>query len=152
MRIVCVSSVNIKYNKINLVLWLNIREQNGCEYFWHPIHWFLNPLKPDYACMCQKTRPSLVQILVCCPIDAKPFFEPMLAYWQIDKNEHISMKFDLKKKRFRSRQSLKKIARKMVAIFSHSQCVKTNVFSQYWSERNVGGFPYHKHQLKHKYF
>ena len=41
---------------------------------------FFNSLRPSDAYMSQLTRPSLVQIMACRLVGAKPLSEPMLEY------------------------------------------------------------------------
>ena len=42
--------------------------------------YFINSWRPSDAYMCHQTRPSLVQIMACCLVGAKPLSEPMLGY------------------------------------------------------------------------
>ena len=57
-------------------------------------------LRPSDANMRQYNVPTLVQIMVCRLIGAKPSYEPMLPYCQLDPEEYISVKFYLKFKIF----------------------------------------------------
>ena len=50
---------------------------------------------PSVAYLRRWTGSALVQILACRLDGAKPLSEPMLTYWQLDRKEHISMKFYL---------------------------------------------------------
>ena len=50
----------------------------------------------------QWTGQSLVRVMVCRLLGAKPLPEPMLAYYQLDPLEHTSMKFESKYKSFHS--------------------------------------------------
>ena len=52
--------------------------------------------------------PSLVQIMACHLVDAKPLSEPMLASWQLELWEQISVKFELKYINFHSRRCVRK--------------------------------------------
>ena len=61
-----------------------------------PVQWNLNALRPRCAYVCQKTRPSLAQIMACCLIGAKPLSEPMLTYCQFDHREKIMWNRDQK--------------------------------------------------------
>ena len=50
-------------------------------------------LRDAYAYMHHQTCPSLVQIMACRLVSAKPLSEPMLPYCQLDHKEHNSVKF-----------------------------------------------------------
>ena len=49
---------------------------------------------PSATYIRQWTGSSLVQIMASRQVGAKPLPEPMLAYWQLDIGEHISLKFE----------------------------------------------------------
>ena len=52
-----------------------------------------NSLRPRDAYMRHQACPSLVQIMACRLVGAKPLSEPMLPYCQLDHKEHNSVKF-----------------------------------------------------------
>ena len=66
----------------------------------------LNSLRPRDTYMRQYNTPTLVQIMACRLIGAKPLSETMLPYCQQDSKEHISVKFYLKFKSFHSRKCI----------------------------------------------
>ena len=47
----------------------------------------------EAECMRQYNIPTLLQIMACCLLSAKPLFEPMLPSCQLDTKEHISVTF-----------------------------------------------------------
>ena len=63
-----------------------------------------NSSPPSAAYMRQWIGPSLVQVLACRLFGAKPLPEPMLAYWQLDSWEQISVKFESEFYHFHSRK------------------------------------------------
>ena len=77
---------------------------------------------------------SLVQIMACRLIGAKPLSEPMLDYCQLDPCEHISMKSWLKIQQF----SLKKIHVKMSTAKWRPSCLGLNVLIWgLWKQNNT---------------
>ena len=66
----------------------------------------LNSSPPSGAYMCQWTGSSLVQVMACHLIGAKPLPEPMLVYCQPDSWEQISMKFESEFCHFHSRKCI----------------------------------------------
>ena len=56
--------------------------------------------------------------------DAKPSSEPMLPYYQLDPEEHISVIF-FNSQVFIEENALENVVCKMMAILSRSQCIKT---------------------------
>ena len=56
---------------------------------------YLKSSRPNDAFMCQWTRPSLVRIMACRLIGAKPLSEPMLVYCWLGPWEQFSVKFDI---------------------------------------------------------
>ena len=67
---------------------------------------WINSLRTSDAYMRQKTRPSLIQIMGCCLFNAKPLSKSMMTCCQLDHEEHISMKYDLKFISFHSRKCI----------------------------------------------
>ena len=65
---------------------------------------YVKPLRPSDAYMRQQARSWLAQIMACRLIGAKPLYEAMLLYCQLDPKEHTSVKFYLNFKRFHSRK------------------------------------------------
>ena len=65
----------------------------------------LNLLRPSNAYMRQQNIPSLVQILACWLIGAKPLSEPMLPYGQLGPEKNITVEFYLEFKSFHSIKS-----------------------------------------------
>ena len=63
----------------------------------------LTHLPAGAAYMCPWTRLSLVQVMACHLLAAKPLPEPMLVYCQLDSWEQISMKFQSEFYNFHSR-------------------------------------------------
>ena len=68
--------------------------------------------------------PSLVRITACRLFGANPLSEQMMVYCQLDPEEYISMKFDLKFKSFNQWNAFEDVSVKMAAISSRPQCVK----------------------------
>ena len=64
----------------------------------------VNSSPPSAACMRRSTGSALFQIMAYRLDGAKPLYEPMLTYCQLEPKEHISMKFCLKCKHFHSRK------------------------------------------------
>ena len=64
----------------------------------------LNLSPPCAAYMRLWTESALFQIMACRMDSAKPLSEPILTYYQLDPEEHISIKFDLKFKYLHSRK------------------------------------------------
>ena len=62
--------------------------------------------------------------MACRLIGAKPLSEPMLPYYQLDSNEHISVKLYLKFKSGIHGNAFQNVVCEMVAILSQPQCVK----------------------------
>ena len=60
------------------------------------------PSPPNAASMHQWIRSALVQIIACRLFGAKPLFNPMLGYCQLDIQEQTSVKFQSKYKPFHS--------------------------------------------------
>ena len=63
---------------------------------------WVNSLRPSDAYMRHQPRPSLVQMMACHLIGAKPLSEPMLYYCQLDPQEQTSVKLYSKFKYFHS--------------------------------------------------
>ena len=61
--------------------------------------------------------------MACHLFSAKPLFEPILPYCQLDPREHISVKFYRK---FSFKKMHLKMSSEMVAILSWPECVKMN--------------------------
>ena len=73
---------------------------------WSCISYILvNSSRPDDAYMHQYNISSLLQIMARRLFGAKPLSEPMLPYYQLDKEHNISAKFYLRFKSFHSRKS-----------------------------------------------
>ena len=53
-----------------------------------------NSSPPSATYMCQRTGPSLVQVMACRLFGAKPLPEPKLVYCQLDPWEQVSVKFE----------------------------------------------------------
>ena len=90
--------------------------------------------------MCQYNIPTLLQIIACQLLGAKPLSEIILPYYQLDHKEHISVKFYLNFKSFHSRKCTWKcclwngghfVLQSSLQIHSHVRCV--SVFSPYIS-------------------
>ena len=64
----------------------------------------LNSSPPSAAYMRRWTGLSLVQVMACRLLGAKPLPEPILAYCQLDSWEHISVKFESEFYHFHSRK------------------------------------------------
>ena len=73
----------------------------------------INSLRSSDACM----RRSLVQIMACHLVGAKPLSEPMLGYYQLDPKEQTSVKSQSKFKHFQQ----KSVVCEMAAILSRPQ-------------------------------
>ena len=80
--------------------------------------------RPSNAYMHQLTRPSLVQVRVCRLFDDNPSSYPIMFHCQIDLRNMSQCKF--KSKVFHQEKAFKNVVRKMTAILSRPQCVKTN--------------------------
>ena len=61
--------------------------------------------------------------MACCLFGAKPLFEPMLPYCQLDTKEHISVDIYSKFKSFIQGNGLENVVCEMVAILSRPQSV-----------------------------
>ena len=73
--------------------------------------------------MRQYTKPSLVQIMVCCLFCANPLTEPMMTYCLLNHKNYISVTFCLKFKSFHSRKFIWKYRlRNGGHFFSASMC------------------------------
>ena len=88
----------------------------------------VHSLRPSDVYMRKKTALSLVQIMACRLFGGKPLSEPMMAVYEINLEEHISMKFNLKIKSFHSRKYLKMSSTKwrpfclgLIVLRIHSQ-------------------------------
>ena len=94
--------------------------------------------------MCQQTIPSLVQIMACRPVGAKPLSEPMLEYCRFHLWERTSVKSESKFIYFHSRKCIS-ICGLQNVILSRPQCV--NIESDWW-EQNMDKqrVLMHKHQ------
>ena len=57
---------------------------NTCRVDSNKFEWMINSLRLSDAYIYQYTRPSLVEIVVCCLFGTKPLSEPMLPYWYLD--------------------------------------------------------------------
>ena len=66
--------------------------------------------------MRRQTRPSLIQIMVCRLLGAKPLSDAMLAYCQLDPWELISVKFYQNTTIVIENSELEKVACKLAAI------------------------------------
>ena len=71
-------------------------------------HFDFNSLTGSDAYMCQYYIPTMVQIMACRLIGAKPSSEPMLPYCRLDTQESISVTFYLKFKSFHTRKCVRK--------------------------------------------
>ena len=60
---------------------------NTCRVDSNKFKWMINSLRLSDAYIYQYTRPSLVEIVVCCLLDTKPLSEPMLPYYTPRFNE-----------------------------------------------------------------
>ena len=65
------------------------------KWSWWNGNWWVNSL-PSAACMCRWTGSTLVQIMVCRLVGAKPLSEPMLGYCWLDPEEETSVRFQSK--------------------------------------------------------
>ena len=63
-----------------------------------------NSSLPSATYMRQCTGSSLVHIMACRLLGAKPLPEPVLGYYQLDSSEQISVKFESEFHRFQSRE------------------------------------------------
>ena len=75
------------------------------------------------------------QIMACRLLAGNPLSEPMIVYCQLDQKEHISMKFYLKFKSFRSRKCIWKCCPQKW----RQSCLGLNVLNAWW--RRGTGFP-----------
>ena len=66
----------------------------------------INSLRPSDAYICGQPRQSLVQIMACRLFGAKPLYEPMLSYCQLNPLEQTSVKFESKFKHFHPRKRI----------------------------------------------
>ena len=84
----------------------------------------INSLRPSDAYMHQQIRPSLVEIMACRLVGAKPLSEPMLEYC---KYSNLTNKLQSNLKRnsyiFIQENSFENVVWKMAAILSQPQCV-----------------------------
>ena len=64
----------------------------------------INSSPPSATYMHQRIGPSFIQVMACRLFGAKPLPEPMLAYWQLDSWEQISVKFESEFYHFHSRK------------------------------------------------
>ena len=58
-----------------------------------PCHTTINPLRLSDTYLCQKIRPSLVQVMACHLLGAKPSSEPMLTNCQLESWEYTAVNF-----------------------------------------------------------
>ena len=106
--------VNWMIGNISFIPW-SIGWLGNISFIW------VNSFPPSAAYMHQWTDSSLVQVMACCLIGAKPLPEPMLAYCQLDTWEQIGIRmlpFSFKK------IHLKMSSAKMSAILSRRRSVK----------------------------
>ena len=77
-----------------------------CEYLWvfYLIFLLYDSLRPSDAYMRHWTRSSLVSIMVCRLVSAKPLSKPTLTYSQLDPEEQTSIKFETMFARFHWRK------------------------------------------------
>ena len=84
--------------------------------------YILNCLRPRDAYMHLQTCPSLVKMMACRLIGAKPLLEPMLPYCLLDHKEHNSVKFSSKFIYLHSWKCLWMCRLENGGHFSRSQC------------------------------
>ena len=93
----------------NDLQWLDLNERSGGQ---QPVSFSslastvpgFDSSPPGAAHMCWWTGSTLVKIMACRLVGAKPLSEPMVVYCQLDSWEQISMKFELKFYHFHSRK------------------------------------------------
>ena len=86
-------------------------------------YFVINSLRPSDAYMRSS---SLVQIMACRLVDAKPLSEPLLYNCQLDLWEQTSVKLYLKFKHFHSRKCIWKCRLENISHFASAQCVMAN--------------------------
>ena len=87
----------------------------------------INSSPPSVANLCQWTMSTLVQVMACRLVGAKPLPEPLPTYCQLDPWEHTSVKFE--SKHFHSRNVFENVLCEMAARQYHRDI--TNGVSNY---------------------
>ena len=80
---------------------------------------WINSLWPSDTLWHQTSWSTLVQVMSSA--------EPMLTYWQLDPQEHGSVKFGSKYKHFREQNIFDNVVCKMIGILFRSQCVNVQL-------------------------
>ena len=105
------------------------------------IDWCVNSLRPRDTYMRLWTRSSLVQIMACRLLGAKPLSEPMLTYSQSGHKEQNSVKYHSKLEHFHSRKCIWKCRLENGGHFvSTSMCWVNwtiHIMDNTWAQKNT---------------
>ena len=82
----------------------------------------IKSLRPTDANMRLQPRPPLLHIMACCLFGAKPLYQPMLAYCQLDPWEQTSVKFSSRFKHFHWTKCIWKCPENVGDFVSASMC------------------------------
>ena len=111
----------------------------------------INSLKSSDAYIHLWTRSSLVEIMACCRLSAKPLHQPMLTNCPLDYKEHISMNFYIKNQFFTHEGTYKNVVCKIAAILSQPQNV---MMKECKANLSAGRYKMHNttvHQIKFQF-
>ena len=93
--------------------WICMRMVRYMRGFVPMVQPLFNSLRSTDAYMRQQTRPSLVQIMACRLVGAKPLPKPMLAYFQLKLKEQTSVQ----------NNAFENVVCKIAVVLSRPQCV-----------------------------